>query len=219
MTTAPTVFQKRNDLLGPRVVKALQARHFEAFYCSNSEEAVEKILSLIPEGDTVSWGGSETIREIGLTAKIHEGVSEGTFSVIDRDTAGTPEEKMQLAREALLCDTYLSSANAISEDGCMVNVDGVGNRVAAIAFGPSQVIIVAGMNKVVKSQADALIRARTYASPLNVQRFDLKTPCMATGACEDCQSTGCVCSFIVTMRNCRPAGRVKVVLVGENLGF
>ncbi len=210
-----TPTQKRNDLLGPRVVKNLQSRHYEAFYFGKSEEAVTKILSLIPEGNVVSWGGSETIREIGLTRRIHE----GKFNVIDRDTATSPEEKMELARQALLCDTYLSSVNAISEDGWMVNVDGVGNRVAAIAFGPKQVIIVAGMNKVVKTPAEALARARNYASPINAQRFELKTPCLTTGACEDCRSADSICSYIVTMRSCRPASRINVVLVGENLGY
>ncbi len=210
-----TALQKRNDLLGPRVAKMLQTRHFDAFYYSHSDEAVAKILTLIPEGDSVSWGGSETIREIGLTRRIHE----GPFRVIDRDTATSPEEKMRLTREALLCDTFLSSVNAISEDGCMVNVDGVGNRVSAIAFGPKQVIIVAGMNKVVKTPADALARARNFASPVNASRLNLKSPCGSTGTCEDCKSTDCICSFIVTMRNCRPAGRIKVVLIGENLGF
>ncbi len=215
MTKPFPVLQKRNDLLGPRVVKALQSRHFDAFYYRNSEEAVEKILALIPPGDKVSWGGSETIREIGLLQRVHE----GSFQVIDRDTATSPEEKMERSREALLCDTFLAGVNAISEDGCMVNIDGVGNRVAAISFGPKQVILVAGMNKVVKTAEDALARARNYAAPLNVQRFDLKTPCMETGACGDCKSVDGICSFIVTMRNCRPAGRIKVVLIGEDLGF
>ena len=213
MTETPQ--QKRNDLLGPKVAKALNDRHFEAYYCKTAAEALEKAIALIPEGDIVSWGGSETIRVIGLTRRIHE----GNYNVLDRDTASTPEEKMRMSRDALLCDTYLSSVNAISEDGQMVNVDGNGNRVAAIAFGPKQVVIVAGMNKVVKTIDDALSRARNYASPVNVQRFGLKTPCTTTGSCEDCKSTDCICSFIVTMRNCRPAGRIKVVLIGEDLGF
>lgn len=206
---------KRDDLLGPRIVKALESRHFEAYYCRTGDEAIERVLALIPEGDTVSWGGSETIRTMGLTRRI----SEGPFQVLDRDKASGPEEKARFSRDALLCDTYLASVNALSEDGQMVNVDGFGNRVAAIAFGPKQVILVVGMNKVVKTVHDALSRARNEASPINVQRFELKTGCSETGSCCDCKLPDCICSYIVILRNCRPAKRIKVVLVNESLGF
>lgn len=216
MSSEQTPSERRNDRLAEKVVKSLKSRHFEAFYCKTSAEAIEKVLSLIPEGDIVSWGGSETIRTMGLTRRIHE----GPYTVLDRDLATTPEEKMQFARDALLCDTYLASVNALSEDGQSVNVDGNGNRVAAIAFGPKSVILVVGMNKIVKTLDDALSRARNVASPLNVQRFPaLKTPCMTTGSCEDCKSVDSICCSIVTTRISRPAGRIKVVLVGECLGY
>jgi L-lactate utilization protein LutB len=123
-------------------------------------------------------------------------------------------------RQALLCDTFLSGSNALSEDGQLVNIDGFGNRVAAMTFGPRQVIVVAGMNKVVKTLDDAVTRARTIAAPLNAQRFpNLKTPCNETGACANCLSPDSVCSFIVTTRLCKPAGRIKVILIGKDFGF
>ena len=156
-----------------------------------------------------------TIRDIGLT----KAVSDGEFKVIDRDKAENQEEKRQAAMDALHADYFLTSANAVSEDGQLVNVDGMGNRVAAIVFGPKYVIVVAGMNKVVRTAEDALVRARTVAAPFNQQRFKGKTPCTVTGVCGDCKSPDCICNQILTTRNCRPAGRIKVILVGESLGY
>ncbi|MDR0869534.1 MAG: lactate utilization protein [Planctomycetaceae bacterium] len=211
-----TSIEKRSDLLGANVVKALQRRHFEAYYCKTGSEAAAKALSLIPAEHTVSWGGSMTLKDIGLSQKI----KDAGFAVLDRDTAKTPEEKADITRRALLCDTYLAGINAVSEDGQLVNIDGNGNRIAAISFGPKSVILVAGMNKVVKTLDDALSRARNLAAPLNVQRFpDLQTPCAATGSCADCLSAQSICSYIVTTRLCKPAGRIKVILAGEPLGY
>ncbi len=207
---------KRNDLLGEKVVKALAGRHFEAFYCKTGADAVEKVCSLIPTKESVSWGGSMTLEAIGLTKRLHE----SDYAVLDRDRATTPEERHEAMRKAFFCDNYISSVNAISEDGQLVNVDGNGNRVAAMAFGPKRVIVVAGMNKVVKTLDDAVSRARNYASPINAQRVpNIKTPCTTTGGCEDCRSADCICTYIVTTRISRPAGRIKVILIGEPLGF
>jgi len=209
-------FAKRSGLLAPRLIRALQSRNFDAFYCKTAAEAAEKALSLIPEGSTVSWGGSETIREIGLLDRVRR----GNYKVIDRAEAATPEERTERMRRALLCDVFLTSFNAVSEDGVLVNVDGVGNRVAAIAFGPKSVVAVVGMNKVCKTPEDAERRARTYAAPVNAARLSLKgTPCTATGACENCRAGECICSYIVKTRMCKVPGRIKVVLVGEPLGF
>lgn len=206
----------RYDKLGPKVVKALENRLFEAWYFSETPEAVEKVFSLIPKTDTVSWGGSLTVTALNLTAM----ALEKGFKVIDRDKGGSPEERMELMRQALLCDTYLSGTNAITEDGQLVNVDGNGNRVAAMTFGPKQVIIVAGMNKVTQTIMDAFTRAKTIAAPANVQRFpNNKTPCNETGACGDCLGADCICSFIVRTRQCRPKGRIKVILIGKDLGL
>jgi hypothetical protein len=206
----------RNSKLGPRVVKALENRRFEAWYFEEAAAAVEKALALIPREHVVSWGGSLTVDGLGLQ-KLRE---ERGNKVIDRDRAASREERAELMRQALLCDTFLSSTNAISEDGQLVNVDGNGNRVAAMIFGPRQVIVVAGINKVAKTIADAMVRARTVASPLNVQRFAaLKTPCNETGSCADCLSADSVCNYIVTTRRCNPPGRIKVILVGQDLGL
>ncbi|MDR3284557.1 MAG: lactate utilization protein [Treponema sp.] len=206
----------RNAKLGVRVAKALEARHFEAWYVDSAAEAVGKALSLIPQTHTVSWGGSMTVDDLGIKQRLEERGNK----IIDRDKATSKEERMELMRQALLCDTFLASSNAISEDGQLVNVDGFGNRVAAMIFGPCQVIVLAGMNKVVKTLDDATQRARTIASPLNMQRFTgLKTSCAETGGCANCMSLDSICSFIVTTRLCKPAGRIKVILIGEDLGL
>lgn len=208
--------QKRYDKLGPNVVKSLKERHFDAYYYPTSREAVEKLLELIPKEDTVSWGGSQTLSELNVQGILKE---EG-YSIIDRDSAKTPEERMDLMRKSLLSDTYLMSSNAISEDGQLFNIDGNGNRVAALCFGPKSVIVVAGMNKVVKSIEDAYTRARNIAAPANCQRFEsAKTPCHVNGSCADCKSPDSICSYMVRTRVCRPANKIKVILVGEDLGM
>ena len=204
-----------NEKRGSTVVKNLQGRGFDACYCRSGEEAREKALEWIKEGTSVAWGGSMTIRDIGLT----EAVSKGNYQAIARDAAETPEEKQKAAMDALSADYFLTSPNGVSEDGQLVNVDGNGNRVAAIVFGPKYVIVVAGMNKVVRTAEDAVVRARTVAAPLNQQRFLKNTPCTVTGVCGDCKSPECICNQLLTTRNCRPAGRIKVILVGEELGY
>lgn len=206
--------QIRNDKLGEQVVKALKSRNFDAYYCATKEEATKQILSLIPAEDVVSWGGSKTMEMLGIISSV-----KNTNKVIDRDTAKTPEEKIEIMRKALLCDTYLCSVNGMSEDGVLINIDGNGNRVAATIYGPKSVIMSVGMNKIVKTEADALSRARNIASPINAQRFEIDTPCQKTGECANCKSTQSICNVIVTTRLCKPAGRIKIVLVGENLGF
>jgi len=211
-----TIMEQRYDKLGPRVAKALQSRFFEAWYFPESTEAVEKVFSLIPKTDTVSWGGSLTTTGLSLTAM----AAEKGYKVIDRDKAGSPEERLELMRQALLCDTYLTGTNAITEDGQLVNIDGNGNRVAAMTFGPKQVIVVSGMNKVVQTIEAAFARAKTIAAPANTQRFPaIKTPCNETGACGDCLSQDSVCSYIVRTRLCKPKGRIKVILIGKDLGL
>jgi hypothetical protein len=202
--------------LGPKVAKALESRYFEAWYVDTVPEAVEKAISLIPKSHTVSWGGSATIDDSGLKTRL----TDLGYNVLDRDKAASPEERTERMRQALLCDTFLGSSNAVSEDGQLVNIDGFGNRVAAMTFGPKQVILIVGLNKVAKTLDDALVRARTIASPLNAQRFpNLKTPCNETGGCGNCLSADSICSFIVTTRLCKPAKRIKVSLVGQDLGF
>lgn len=211
MTPRELFHEKR----GNTVVKHLQERGFEACYCKTGEGAKKKALEWMEEGASVAWGGSMTIQEIGLT----KAVREGNYRAIDREQAVTAEEKQEAAMDALSADYFLTSANGISEDGQLVNVDGNGNRVAAIVFGPKHVIVVAGMNKVVKTAQDAMVRARTVAAPFNQQRFLKHTPCATTGVCSDCKSSECICNQLLTTRNCRPAGRIQVILVGEELGY
>lgn len=206
----------RNEKAGASVVKALESRHFEAYYCATKEEAKEKALSLIPDGDVISWGGCMTAAQIGLMDEI----KSGKYKVIDRDKGKDRAESLQLMRQALLADTFITGANGISEDGQIVNIDGNGNRVAATIFGPTNVIIVAGMNKVAKTVEDAMARARSIAAPINCQRFETKkTPCLTTGTCADCKSPDSICNYFSTIRLCSPAKKIKVILIGENLGF
>lgn len=204
-------YEKRGQIL----VKNLKARQFEAYYCADKKAALEKALELIPEDAVVGWGGCLSAEQIGLV----NAVRNGPYRAIDRDTASSPEERTELMRQCLLSDVFLTGANAISMDGQMVNIDGMGNRVSAIVFGPKAVLVIAGMNKVVDTAEDAVNRARTVAAPINKQRFAAQTPCMVTGTCADCKSEGSICNQILITRSCRPAGRIKFILVGEELGF
>lgn len=205
----------RNKKLGRTVCEALKKHGFDAFWCATKEDACKKAMELIQEGSSVSWGGCASAEECGIL----DSLRQGSYTLIDRDTAKNPEERADLMRRAFFADWYLAGTNALSEDGQLVNVDGNGNRVAAMAYGPKNVLVVAGVNKIVKTAEDALVRARTVASPINAQRFGLKTPCSVTGACSNCDSPDCICNIIVTTRHSKPAGRIKVLLVGEFLGF
>ena len=208
--------EERYSKLGPKVADALKSRSFDAWYFDEPADAAEKIISLIPKDHQVSWGGSMSLVSLG----IQERLAAGGYNLLDRDKADTAEARADLMRRALLCDTYLCGTNAVSEDGQLVNIDGYGNRVAAMIFGPKQVIVAAGMNKVAKTLKDAVVRARTIAATANIQRFpSLKPPCSLTGSCADCLSADTICSFFVTTRFCKPAGRIKVILIGKDLGF
>ncbi|MBR3910471.1 MAG: lactate utilization protein [Anaerotignum sp.] len=210
-----TPLEKRKELLGATLVKNLERRHFEAYYCPTATEAIDKALSLMPEGSSVSWGGSMTIRDMGLT----KAVKERNYNVIDRDTAANPAEMREMHRQGLLTDFYLTSTNAISEDGVLVNIDGTGNRVAAICFGPNNVIVLTSLSKVAQDVDAAIKRVRGYVAPVNSMRFMGKTPCAVDGTCHNCTSPECICNQVLVTRVCRPAGRIKVILIGEELGF
>ncbi len=207
--------QKYYDKRAQVLIKNLQSRHFEAYYCETREEALNKALALIPAGSSVGWGGALSAQQIGLL----DAINAGDYQAIDRDKTSTPEERDAAQRRCLSADYFITGANALSLDGQMVNIDGNGNRVAAIIYGPKYVVVIAGMNKVCADLESAVIRARTVAAPMNKQRFALQTPCEVTGACADCKSEGCICNQIVITRNSKPAGRIKFVLVGEDLGF
>ena len=210
-TPKELAYEKRGNIL----VKNLESRHFEAYYCKTKEEALKKALEWIPEGASVGWGGAMSAEQIGLL----DAVRNGNFQALDREACKTPEEKDQMAFACMGADVFLTGANALSLDGQMVNIDGTGNRVAAIVYGPKTVIAVVGMNKVMDTLDSAIRRARTVAAPLNQQRFQLPNPCTATGTCADCKSQTCICNQILVTRNCRPVGRIKFILVGEDLGL
>lgn len=203
-------YEKRGKIL----VKNLKNRHFDAYYCATKEDALAKALELIPEGSTVGWGGVMSAHEIGLI----KALNEGNYNAIDRDKL-PPEQRAEAAAKAMFADVFLTSANGLSMDGEMVNIDGLGNRVAAIIYGPKSVLVIAGMNKVCDTLESAVTRARTVAAPMNQQRFTSPNPCGVTGKCADCKSETCICNHIVITRHCRPVGRIKFILVGEDLGF
>jgi L-lactate utilization protein LutB len=205
------VYAKRGEIL----VKNLKKRHFDAYFCETKEDALTKALELIPEGATVGWGGAMSAREIGLL----DALNAGNYLALDRENAKTPEEQSENRKACMFADVFLTGANGLSMDGEMVNIDGLGNRVAAIVYGPKEVLVIAGMNKVCDTLEDAITRARTIAAPLNQQRFSLNNPCTVTGTCADCKSETCICNQILITRHCRPVGRIKFVLVGENLGL
>lgn len=204
-------YEKRAAVL----IKNLKSRHFDAYYCADKKAALCKALELIPDGASVGWGGAMSAEQIGLM----DAVRAGNFRALDRAAAKTADERLEIQKQCLFSDVFITGANGISLDGQMVNIDGTGNRVAAIVYGPAAVLVIAGMNKVADDLDGAIERARTIAAPANQQRFQNQTPCTVTGACADCKSEDCICNQILITRNCRPAGRIKFILVGEDLGL
>ena len=203
---------KRNELLAQTVIKGLKSRNMTGYYAATREEALQLALDLIPEGSTVTMGGGMSVLEIGLA----DALKEGNYHFIDRDKYEDRRQAMLLAYDA---DVFLASANAITQDGIMVNIDGNANRVSALAYGPRKVVLIVGMNKVTDNLDGAMKRARNVAAPINTQRFGLNTPCTKTGACMDCKSPDTIsCQFLIT-RFSRHADRIHVILVNDNLGF
>lgn len=209
------VIEKRNQLAAPRLIKAIESRHMEGYYVNTKREALEKALSLIPEGSSIGWGGGISIEQIGLK----DALRSGSYQLIDRDKVSSPEEKKKLEQQSLTADFFLMGTNALTEDGQLVNLDGKGNRVAALCFGPDHVIVIAGINKVVHRIEDAVSRVRHIAAPINAMRFEGDTPCRQFGICGDCRKADCICSQLVITRNCLIPGRIKVIVVGEPLGY
>ena len=203
---------KRNELLAKKVIKGLKSRNMEGYYAATKEEALSLALDLIDEGSSVTMGGGESVHQIGLSAAL----KEGPYNFIDRDAYEDKRAAMLAAYDA---DVFLSSANAITEDGVMVNIDGNSNRVSAIAQGPRKVVFIVGMNKVCCDADAAMKRARNVAAPINAQRFGLDTPCSKTGACMDCKSPDTICCQFLITRYSRHAGRIHVILVNDDLGF
>jgi len=197
------------------IISRLQKRNMDGYFCETSGEAVEKALSLMPEGSVISWGGSMSLGQCGLM----DAVKEKNYTLIDRMTATTPREKREVYARTVMADYYLMSTNAITMDGELVNIDGFCNRVACLCAGPEHVIIVAGMNKGVKNVQSGIDRIRTKAAPPNTVRLNRNTPCAKTGVCGDCFAPDCICSQIVITRRSGIPGRIKIILVNEDLGF
>lgn len=208
--------QMHYETLANTVVKNLQKRRIEACYCATIEEAEKKAFSYLTENCTVAFGGSMTLEDIGMITALRH---DPNITLIDRATATCPEESKKIFHDALSADFYFMSTNAITADGELVNIDGTGNRVAALIYGPENVIIMAGMNKVVPSVEEAISRVHNTASPMNCQRLNRNTPCSATGVCADCLSPECICNQVVVTRRSGIEGRIKVILIGEELGY
>ena len=203
---------KRYELLSKKVIKGLESRQMSGYYAANREEALKIALSLIPEGSTVTMGGAMSAHEIGLP----QALAEGNYNFIDRDKMEDKRAAMLAAYDA---DFFLASANAMTEDGVIVNIDGNANRVSAIAQGPRHVLFIVGMNKICDDVDGALKRARNVAAPINAQRFGLNTPCTKTGSCMDCKTPDTICCQFLITRYSKHPGRIHVILVTDFLGF
>ena len=203
---------KRNELLAQKVIKGLESRNMQGYYAASKDEALKMALSLIPEGSSIGMGGAMSAHEIGLV----EALKTGKYHFIDRDKA--PDRRAAML-ETYDADFFLSSVNAMTDDGILVNIDGNANRVSAICQGPKQIIFIVGMNKVCSDLDSAMKRARNIAAPTNAQRFGLSTPCAKTGKCMDCKSPDTICCQFLITRFSRHAGRIHVILVNDNLGF
>ncbi len=197
------------------IIKGLKKRNMNGYFFHTIEEATAFANEMIEDGSTVTWGGSMTIQDSGLIPKLET----RNLTLLDRAKASSPKEVGIVYRQAFNADYYLMSTNAITLDGQLVNIDGNGNRVAALIFGPKRVIIIVGMNKVSIDAATAIERVRNFATPANCNRLNLTTPCSKTGKCGDCLGDSTICCQIVTTRNSRHNDRIHVILVGQELGY
>ncbi|QTA81058.1 LUD domain-containing protein [Desulfonema limicola] len=202
------------------VKQALENNNFEVFIADNAQQAKDMVLNdIIPKlkPETISWGGSMTFIDSGIYNEI---MAQKDISIIDttaKDAAH--EEKLERRRQALLVDLFFTGTNAITENGYLVNLDMIGNRVAALTFGPKNVVVLAGRNKIVPDLEDAMVRIKNYAAPANVMRLDMKTPCIKTGRCQDCKSSGRICNNWTINEKSFPKGRTKVILINQDMGI
>lgn len=203
---------KRNELLAKKVIKGLESRNMTGYYAADREEALKIALDIIPEGSSATMGGAVSVREIGLV----QALMDGNYEFIDRDAM---EDRRAAMLKAYDVDFFLSSVNAMTEDGVLINIDGNANRVSAIAQGPRKVLFIVGMNKVCNDVDSAMKRARNVAAPINAQRFGLSTPCSETGSCMNCKSPDTICCQFLITRYSRHKDRIHVILVNDNLGF
>ncbi len=211
-----THLESARELQAKSLISAIEKRNMTAYYCENKEACLQKVLEILPEGCSIAWGGSESIKEAGIPDAVKE---SGKYTVYDRAKYLSPRQVKEFNKLAFSSDYYFMSSNAITLDGMLMNIDGNGNRVANLIFGPEHVIVVVGMNKVVPSIEDAYDRIRNIASPPNTIRLRKNTPCSKLGKCGDCYSDDCICNQIVITRRSREKERIIVLLVNDNLGF
>ncbi|SMB92291.1 Uncharacterised ACR, YkgG family COG1556 [Desulfonispora thiosulfatigenes DSM 11270] len=199
-----------------KTIVNLQKNNIQGYLVQDENELLEKIKELVKEGNTVGAGGSMTLHRAG----VFELLKSGNYNFLDRNKKGlTKEEAYEVQRQSLLADTYLTSSNALTEEGELYNVDGYGNRVAAMIFGPEQVIVVVGINKIVKNIEEATKRVERIAAPANTKRLERKTPCATLGYCTDCQSPDRICNSYVIIRKQMVKDRIKVIIVNKELGY
>lgn len=197
------------------IIEKLNHRGMEGYYCATKEEALEKVKRFLTPDSSVTWGGTETMKEIGLM----EALKTMDCELLDRSKAQTEEERRAFYGQAVQADYFLMSTNAITLNGELVNIDGSGNRVACLCHGPKNVIVVAGINKIVTDVDSAFKRIRKDACPPNAVRLQRKTPCGEYGRCAECLNDDCMCCQMVVTRKSTIPGRIKVILVGESLGY
>jgi hypothetical protein len=201
--------------LADSIIEKFNKRGIEGYYCENAEEALLTAKRFLTPGCSISWGGSQTLSEIGLLDELQA----SDYILYDRNAPKTPEEHTLMYSKIVTADYFFMSSNAITLDGQLVNIDGKGNRVACLIAGPKNVIIIAGMNKIVTDVTTGMERVRNMAAPPNVVRLGAKTPCAEIGRCANCLVDDCICCEIVITRKSKIPGRIKVILVGEELGY
>lgn len=199
-----------------KTMKALQRNHMKPFYVENREELYSVVRELIKNDKLITAGGSMSMKESGVTELL---MNEYKGIFLDRSEGKTPDEVEDILRKAFVSDTFFASTNALTEDGELYNVDGKGNRVSAMIYGPKQVILIVGVNKIVKDMDEAVRRVETIAAPKNTVRLDCNTPCAKTGECAHCRSDARICCSYVRLGQQRVADRIKVIIVNESLGY
>ncbi|MDE7063437.1 MAG: lactate utilization protein [Lachnospiraceae bacterium] len=202
--------------LSDTIIAALRKRQMDGYYCSTGAEAVALANSFLVKGASVGYGGSMTLAETGMMESLQ---SNSDITLYGRGQAKDPSELREMYIRSLNTDFYFMSTNAITRDGQLVNIDGVGNRVAALSYGPDTVIILAGMNKITDNVETAIARVHNEAAPPNCLRLERNTPCAVTGVCADCLSPDCICTHTVITRRSNTPGRIKVILIGESYGY
>ncbi|MFC2051417.1 lactate utilization protein [Chloroflexota bacterium] len=204
------------ETLARRVIKSLERNNMAGVYVRTKEEALDKVINLIPEGSKVGLGGSLSLEQIGL----QEVLRAGNYRFVEREAPGLSEDEAQeLRKESITADVFLTSTNALTMDGKLVNIDGSGNRVAAISFGPGKVIVVAGINKIVPDFEAAIRRIKDYVTPIHAGRRDRPVPCAQTGVCVDCHTPARMCNVVCIIENQRYKDRMTIIIVGEELGL